>query len=436
MTDLPADPSARILARLHHLHPKLIDLSLGRMERLLNILGNPETHLPPVLHIAGTNGKGSTVAYLEAMLRAGGQRVDAYTSPHLVHFNERIRLNGTDITAPRLAELLSECEAANAGAPITFFEITTAAAFLAFARSAADFLLLEVGLGGRLDATNVVARPALSIITPVSIDHTQYLGESLAGIAGEKAGILKADVPAIVGEQAAVAETVIAARAAELNTPLVRYGREWQVRTEGDGLRYEGPSGSYQFQLPALIGRHQNGNAGIAIAALEALGAPLFSPAAVEKGLPGARWPGRLQQVSPPPLPAGWELWLDGGHNAAAGVAIAAARTWRDRPLYLIVGMLNTKPPADFLRPLVPHSAGLTGVAVPDVEASFTPDDICRAATGLGLESRPAVNVKLALDRLIQEEAPGRILICGSLYLIGAVLAGFKLESATACAHG
>ena len=436
MTSLSADRSARILARLHHLHPKLIDLSLGRMERLLNILGNPETYLPPVLHIAGTNGKGSTIAYLEAMLHAGGQRVDTYTSPHLVHFNERIRLNGTDITAPRLAELLSECEVANAGAPITFFEITTAAAFLAFARSAADFLLLEVGLGGRLDATNVVARPALSVITPVSIDHTQYLGESLAGIAGEKAGILKANVPAIIGEQAVAAETVIEARAAELNTPLLRFGREWQVRKEGERLGYEGSSGSYQFPLPGLIGRHQIGNAGIAIAALEALGAPMFSPAAVEKGLPGTRWPGRLQHVSPSPLPTGWELWLDGGHNEAAGVAIAAARTWCDKPLYLIVGMLNTKPPTEFLRALAPHSAGLIGVAVPDVEASFTPDDICRSATGLGLESRPAVNVKLALDRLIQEEAPGRILICGSLYLIGAVLADFKLERGTAGSCG
>ncbi len=436
MTDSSADPSARILARLHHLHPKLIDLSLGRMERLLKILGNPESQLPPVLHIAGTNGKGSTVAYLEAMLRAGGRRVDAYISPHLVHFNERIRLDGTDIAAPRLAELLRECEAANAGAPITFFEITTAAAFLAFARSAADFLLLEVGLGGRLDATNVVARPALSVITPVSIDHTQYLGDTLADIAGEKAGILKAGVPVIVGEQRAAAGTVIEARAAELNAPLLRYGREWQVRAEGDGLRYEGTSGSYQFPLPALVGRHQIGNAGIAIAALETLGAPLFSPAAVEKGLQGARWPGRLQQVSPPLLPTGWELWLDGGHNEAAGLAIAEARSWRDKPLYLIVGMLNTKPPTDFLRPLAPHSASLTGVAVPDVEASFTPQDICRAATGLGVANRSAENVQSALDRLIREEAPGRILICGSLYLVGAVLAGLELESGAAGAHG
>ncbi|MDA0229735.1 MAG: bifunctional folylpolyglutamate synthase/dihydrofolate synthase [Proteobacteria bacterium] len=432
MTDLPADPSARILARLHHLHPKLIDLSLGRMERLLNILGNPETQLPPVLHIAGTNGKGSTVVYLEAMLRAAGQRVDAYTSPHLVHFNERIRLDGTDIAAPRLASLLRECETANAGAPITFFEITTAAALLAFARSGADFLVLEVGLGGRLDATNVVPRPALSIITPVSIDHTQYLGDTLAEIAGEKAGILKPCVPAIIGEQAAAADAVIEARAAELNVPLSRYGREWKVRAEREGLRYEGPSGSYQFPLPALIGRHQIGNAGIAIAALEAMGAPLFSPTAVEKGLRGARWPGRLQQVSPPLLPAGWELWLDGGHNEAAGVAIAEAISWRDKPLYLIVGMLNTKPPADFLRPLAAHSVGLTGVAVPNVEASFTPQDICQAATGLGLANRPAENVQSALDRLIREEAPGRVLICGSLYLIGTVLADFELESGAA----
>ena len=428
MTRLQAEPSARILARLHHLHPKLIDLSLGRMERLLKILGNPETQVPPVIHIAGTNGKGSTIAYLEAMLRAGGWRVDAYISPHLVHFNERIRLNGTDIAPTCLTALLTECEAANAGAPITFFEITTAAAFLAYARSAADFLLLEVGLGGRLDATNVVARPALTAITPVSIDHTQYLGGALSGIAGEKAGILKAGVPAIVGEQAAAARKVIEARAVDLNTPLLRHGREWHVRAEGDGLRYEGTSGSYEFPLPALAGRHQVGNAGIAIAGLEALGADMFSPAAVAKGLRGARWPGRLQQVSAPPLPAGWELWLDGGHNEAAGRALADARSWSDKPLHLIVGMLNSKPPADFLRPLVALSASLTGVAVPNTAASFAPEAICEAAAGLGLSSRPAENVQSALDRLTREETPGRILICGSLYLVGDVLACFESE--------
>ena len=427
MTGTPADPSAPILARLHHLHPKLIDLSLGRMERLLKKLGNPERQLPPVLHVAGTNGKGSTVAYLEAMLRAAGARVDAYISPHLVHFNERIRLDGANIQAPCLNDLLRECEDVNDGAPITFFEITTAAAFLAYARSAADFLLLEVGLGGRLDATNVVARPAVSVITPVSIDHTQYLGDSLSGIAGEKAGILKPSVPAVIGEQVAAAAAVIDAHAHELKTPLLRLGREWHVRAKGERLRYEGTSGNHDFPLPALAGRHQVGNAGIAIACLEALGAPLFSPAAVAKGLVGARWPGRLHQILPPPLPAGWELWLDGGHNAAAGRALAQARPWQDKPLYLIVGMLNTKPPGDFLRPLAPLSVGLTGIAVPDESASFTPEAICQAAAGLGLQSRPAKNVQAALERIIIDEAPGRILVCGSLYLVGAVLAGLEL---------
>ena len=430
MTGIPADPSAPILARLHHLHPKLIDLSLGRMERLLKKLGNPECQLPPVLHVAGTNGKGSTVAYLEAMLRAAGARADAYISPHLVRFNERIRLDGADIAAPRLNDLLRECEDVNDGAPITFFEITTAAAFLAYARSAADYLLLEVGLGGRLDATNVVARPALSVITPVSIDHTQYLGDTLAGIAGEKAGILKPGVAAVIGKQSAVAETVIETRAAELNTPLLRHGREWQVGARGSRLHYEGTTGAYDFPLPALAGRHQVENAGIAIASLEALGAPAFSPAAVANGLEGARWPGRLQQVLPPPLAAGWGLWLDGGHNQAAGLALAQARPWRDKPLYLIVGMLNTKPPADFLRPLASFSASLTGVSVPDESASFTPQAICQAAVGLGLASRPAENVQAALQQIVRDEAPGRILVCGSLYLVGAVLAGLELEDA------
>jgi dihydrofolate synthase/folylpolyglutamate synthase len=435
MTRRQEEPSERILARLLHLHPKLIDLSLGRMERLLKVLGNPEARLPPVLHVAGTNGKGSTIAYLEAMLRAGGWRVDAYISPHLVHFNERIRLDGASISETRLAALLAECEDANDGAPITFFEITTAAAFLAYQRGAADFLLLEVGLGGRLDATNVVARPALCAITPVSIDHTQYLGDALAGIAAEKAGILKPGVPAIIAEQAGEAEQVIAARAAQLSAPLLRHGREWHVRAEGGRLLYDGTSGAHEFPLPALAGRHQLANAGIAIAALEALGADTFSPAAVVEGLRDARWPGRLQQVAAPSLPAGWELWLDGGHNEAAGRALAAARPWSDKPLHLIVGMLNSKPPADFLRPLAALSASLTGVAIPDAAASLPPEAICQAGAGLGLPSRRAENVGAALARLGREEAPGRILICGSLYRVGDVLAGLEEEGGAPRGH-
>jgi len=427
MIENRAAPSSSILARLHHLHPKLIDLSLGRMERLLASLGNPENLLPPVIHVAGTNGKGSTVAYLDAMLRASGRRVDSYISPHLVRFNERIRLNGAPVDDTELTELLLKCETANQGEPITFFEITTAAAFLAFARSDADFLLLEVGLGGRLDATNAISRPALSAITPVSIDHTQYLGESLPGIAAEKAGILKPGVPAIIAAQAPEVEKVIATQAAELGTPLCRQDQEWQVRAESHGLRYEGATGVHDFPLPALPGAHQFCNAGVAIAGLEVLGSDLFDRAAISQGLTQVRWPGRLQRIAPSPLPKGWELWLDGGHNEAAGQAIATAREWRDRPLYLVVGMLNTKLPFEFLRPLAPLTTNLTAVPVPETDSGLSPHDICKVAENLGLSALTAADVRAALDRLAREEPPGRVLVCGSLYLVGDFLAKIEL---------
>lgn len=429
MTRTQAEPSTRILARLYELHPKLIDLSLGRMERVLKSLGNPETRLPPVIHIAGTNGKGSTLAILQAILSAGGRRVDYYISPHLVNFNERIRLNGAAIDEARLAALLGECEAANGGAPITFFEITTAAAFLAFERSAADVLLLEVGLGGRLDATNVVARPALSAITPVSIDHTQYLGATLSEIAGEKAGILKAGIPAVIGAQAPEARAAIEDRAAALDTPLLRQGVEWDIHPDGDGLRYEGASGSMHFPLPALAGGHQIGNAGIAIACAEALPPGAASPAAISQGLSAAHWPGRLQSIAVPGIGPGWEVWLDGGHNAAAGQALAAARVWDDKPLHLIVGMINSKTPADFLRPLASLTASVTGVAVPGEPASLAPEAISEAAASLDLPAYRAKNTDAALVRITRQGAPARILICGSLYLVGDVLAGFGIRA-------
>ena len=427
MNEDQATPSTSILARLHTLHPKLIDLSLGRMERLLTSLGNPENMLPTVIHVAGTNGKGSTVAYLDAMLRASGKQVNSYISPHLVCFNERIRLNGIPISDCELAELLLECEAANRGAPITFFEITTAAAFLAFARSSANFVLLEVGLGGRLDATNVIARPALSAITPISIDHTQYLGESLAKIATEKAGILKPGVPAIIAAQEPESEQTIAAQAAKRGTPLIRQGREWQVRAEADGLYYEGTTGVRNFPLPALPGAHQISNAGIAIACLEVLGADLFNPTAIAEGLAEVQWPGRLQQIFPPTLPKDWELWLDGGHNEAAGRAIAAARDWQDRPLYLVVGMLNTKLPVEFLRPLAPLITNLTAVPVPKTKASIDPLEIQKVSENLGLSALTAVDVPAALNRLTRDAPTGRVLVCGSLYLVGDVLAEFEI---------
>ena len=423
MTCTRAEPSGRILARLHELHPKLIDLSLGRMERLLKNLGNPEIRLPPVIHIAGTNGKGSTLAYVDAILSAGGQRVDSYVSPHLVHFNERIRLAGREIDEAQLAALLAECEAANEGAPITFFEITTAAALLAFERSAADILLLEVGLGGRLDATNVVPRPALSAITPVSIDHTQYLGDTLAGIAAEKAGILKAGVPAVIGAQMPAALAAIEERAATLGTPLLRQGVEWDVHPDGEGFCYETSSRKSHFSLPALAGAHQIGNAGMAIACVAALTAGPLPHAAIAEGLASARWPGRLQQISLPSMVPGWEVWLDGGHNAAAGAALAAARDWTDKPLHLIVGMTNSKAPEDFLRPLAPITASVTGVAVPGEAASLAPQAICDAAADLGLLNLSADNVEAAIAHISRQDGPGRILVCGSLYLVGDVLA-------------
>ncbi len=353
---MTAETSDRVLERLGRLHPKLIDLSLGRIERLLAALGNPQDALPPVVHVAGTNGKGSTVATLRACLEAAGYRVHAYTSPHLVRFHERIRLAGRLIDEDALLALLEECERVNGGTPITYFEITTAAALLAFARNPADIVLLETGLGGRLDATNVIQRPAATAITPISLDHQAFLGDTIAAIAGEKAGILKPGAPAVVAPQPPEAEAVIEARAAGLDAPLLRWRREWRCEAAGDGMRYAGPRWRLDLPLPSLAGAHQIVNAGTAIACLEALAEFSLPPEAIAAGLRHIEWPARLQRLGRGPLvamlPAGWELWLDGGHNPGAGAVLAAAvALWRDRPLHLIVGMLNTKDAAGFLAP-------------------------------------------------------------------------------------
>ncbi|MCB1398942.1 MAG: bifunctional folylpolyglutamate synthase/dihydrofolate synthase, partial [Rhodobacteraceae bacterium] len=309
-----SQPSDAILARLMSLHPKVIDLTLDRVERLLAALGHPERDLPPVIHIAGTNGKGSTQAMIRAGLEAMDKRVHAYTSPHLARFHERIRLAGTLISEPALAALLDECDAANEGQPITFFEITTCAAFLAFARSPADYTLLEVGLGGRLDATNVIERPALCIITPVSIDHQQYLGETLPEIAAEKAGILKRGTPVIVGPQPEAALEVIEARAARLGAPVLACGQHWHAFEERGRLVFQDENGLLDLPLPNLPGPHQIQNAGAALAALRTLGA---NEAACEAAVTRAEWPARMQRLRRGPLAdaaAGAELWLDGGH--------------------------------------------------------------------------------------------------------------------------
>jgi dihydrofolate synthase / folylpolyglutamate synthase len=422
-----APSSDVVLARLARLHPKLIDLSLGRIEALLAGLGNPQERLPPVIHVAGTNGKGSTVATMRACLEAGGHRVHAYISPHLVRFHERIRLAGKLIEEDRLIELLQECESANGGAPITYFEITTAVAFLAFRRTPADIVLLETGLGGRLDATNVILRPAATAITPISLDHQAFLGETIAAIAGEKAGIMKPGAPAIIGPQMPEAAAVFEARAGQVGAPLLRFGQEWRCAANGGGMRYEGPRWQLDLPLPSLIGAHQIANSGTAIACLEQLAGFRITRETIADGLRHIEWPARLQRLTRGPLvamlPTGWELWLDGGHNPSAGQVLAAAVSdWADRPLYLIVGMLNTKNAAGFLAPLAPHACALHAVTIPGEENPLPAAAIAAAAHSVGLAAHESSSVAAVIRAIATGPTPARVLICGSLHLAGTVL--------------
>jgi dihydrofolate synthase/folylpolyglutamate synthase len=418
--------SDEILARLLTLHPKLIDLSLDRVQRLLAALGDPQTKLPPVIHVAGTNGKGSTVAFLRAYLEAAGKRVHVYTSPHLVRFAERIRLAGKLIDETALAAVLEECERANQGAPITFFEITTAAAFLAFSREPADYVLLEVGLGGRFDATNVFAQPAVTAITPVSIDHQQFLGDTVAAIAFEKAGILKHGVPAVIAPQSEAAAAIIAARAQEIGAPLYRAGMEWNATARSDRcFAYRG-RGRFVLPRPGLLGPHQYANAGTALACLECLPGFVPSTEALARGVTQVEWPARLQHLTEGKLarlmPSAGELWLDGGHNAAGGDALAAlAKTWRDKKLNLVFGMLKTHDAAGFLSALAPYAARVDAITIPGEENARSADDIADIAKSLGLRATSRRGITEAVAAAAE---PGtRVLICGSLYLAGRVLA-------------
>ena len=411
-----------ILERMMALHPKIIDLTLDRMWRLLEALGNPQNDLPPVIHIAGTNGKGSTQAMIRAGLEAAGKTVHAYTSPHLARFHERIRVAGELISEPDLAAVLDECHAVNGDEEITYFEITTCAAILAFSRSKADFTLLEVGLGGRLDATNVID-PVLTVITPVSVDHQQYLGETLAEIAGEKAGIIKRLVPCVVGPQEEGALEVIEDRAAKLGAPLLAYGQQWHVGPEAGRMVYQDETGLLDLPRPNLLGDHQIMNAGAALAALRQLG---IAADACEAAVTQAQWPARMQRLSDGPLarkaPEG-ELWLDGGHNPAAGQALAAAlAAMPKRPTHLICGMLNTKDIAGYLRPLAAEAASLTAVSIPGEAATLPAQATAKAAREVGFEAAEAESVTAALEAIIACEPHARVLICGSLYLAGSVL--------------
>jgi dihydrofolate synthase/folylpolyglutamate synthase len=409
-----------ILERLSGLHPRLIDLSLERLQNLLARLGHPEEHLPPVVHVAGTNGKGSTCAFLRAIGEAAGMRVHVYTSPHLVHFRERIRLAGTLADDALLAATLEDVESANAGAPITVFEVITALALLLFARVPAELCVLEVGLGGRGDATNVIARPACSAITSISLDHREMLGDTVAAIAAEKAGIIKPGVPVVTGAQPQDALAVIAERGGRL---LSARDRDWWVHPTATGFRYSDGEGSLDLPLPALSGQHQFDNAGIAIAALRRGGLAIPTEA-FGVGIAHAQWPARLQRLEgrlATLLPPAWELWLDGGHNPAAGEMLARHLAgWSDRPTHVIVGIKQSKDQVGFLRPLLPVATSLWAVAEPGQHLAMPVDAIIAASEG---RARPGPTVKAALGAIVaMGGGPARVLICGSLFLAGEVL--------------
>ena len=412
-----------ILERMMTLHPKVIDLTLARVERLLAALGNPERSIPPVIHIAGTNGKGSTQAMIRAGLEAGGETVHAYTSPHLARFHERIRLAGELISEPALTELLDECVRVNGPDEITFFEITTCAAFLAFARTLADWTLLEVGLGGRLDATNVVEKPRLTIITPVSMDHEAFLGDTIAKIAGEKAGIMKRGVPVIVGPQHPDGLAVIEAKAAQMGAPLWVFGQHWNVWEERGRLVYQDENGLLDLPLPNLPGPHQIQNAGAAIAALRLLGK---GEAACEAAVTKAFWPARMQRLRHGPLvdiAPQVELWLDGGHNPAGGEAVAATLArMPKRETHLICGMLNTKDVTGYMRPLAPQVTQLHAVSIPGEKNTLPAEATRDAARSAGMDAVTAGSVADALADIAARSPDARVLICGSLYLAGTVL--------------
>jgi dihydrofolate synthase/folylpolyglutamate synthase len=429
-------PIDAIVARLAALHPKRIDLSLDRIERLLAALDHPERKLPPMIHVAGTNGKGSTVAFMRAILEAAGKRVHVYSSPHLVRFNERYRLGqagaGVLVSDAELSATLEECELANAGAPITVFEITTAVGLVLFARHPADVLLMEVGLGGRLDATNVVDHPLATVITRIAIDHADFLGDTLEKIANEKAGILKRGTPAIVAAQARDALAVIERQAARFNTPLKIAGEDWTATEERGRLVYQDEAGLLDLPAPRLYGRHQFENAGLAIAALRAIKPLKIAPAAYEAGMVKADWPARLQRLAAGRLvdlaPAGSELWLDGGHNPDGSRAIAAALADLEervsRPLVLIVGMLASKDCTGFLNNFTGLARRVIAVPVPGAEKSLTAEAVADAARAIGLPATSRDNLEEALDaaRKLDLDPPPRILITGSLYLAGEVL--------------
>lgn len=411
------------------------------MRRLLTEIGSPETLLPPVVHVAGTNAKGSVLALLRAMLEADGRRVHSYHSPPLLRFHECIRLAtayglSADIADDQLADILTRVVAANAGQPLTSFEGETAAAMLAFSQTPADILLLETGLGGRLDATNVVPRPLLTVITPVDYDHVEMLGSTLAAIASEKAGIFRRDVPAVIARQHEEALSALRVSAATIGAPLFEHGQHWDAYEQHGRLVYQDENGLMDLPLPALTGRHQIDNAGTAVAVAQRLGALTPLEPAMATGLTRATWPGRLQSLSRGPLaaglPPGSEVWVDGGHNAAAAAVVAQSMAELEerapKSLHLILGMLTTKSPEAYLKPFRGLARSVAAIAVPDTSRAYagshTPDAIAEVAMKSGIYAKPAASLGDALQAIAGRAngKPVRVLICGSLHLAGTAL--------------
>jgi dihydrofolate synthase / folylpolyglutamate synthase len=437
------DQRDAVLSRLLDLHPKKIDLSLGRIERLLEAIGRPDLRLPPTIHVAGTNGKGSTLAFLRAMLEAAGKRVHVYTSPHLLRFNERIRLaapgGGRLVEDDALTQALALCERANGAQPVTFFEITTAAAFHLFASAPADWLLLETGLGGRYDATNVIKSPKATVVTSISLDHPEFLGETVEKIAYEKAGIFKPGVPAVIGFQSEGAGRVLEREARRVGAPLIVAGEDFHIFEENGRLVFEDGIGLLDLPAPRLPGRHQHQNAAGAIAALRAV-APEIPAEAIEAGLRKAEWPARLQRLSSGHVldlaPPGAEVWIDGGHNEDGGRVLAEAMAEFEeknpRPLALICGAQTTKDVTALLRHFVGLARVVIAVPVEGEHKSWAPEEVAAAARAQGMEAQAASSVEeaLALVRATAFQETPRILVAGSLYLAASVLAlnGSRIE--------
>lgn len=428
--------SDTLLERLSSLHPQKIDLSLDRIKRLLERLGHPEHQLPPTIHVAGTNGKGSVIAYCRAILEAAGKAVHVYTSPHLIHFHERIRLAASSggsaaVTETELMTALETCERVNDGAPITIFELITASAFLLYARHPADYLILEVGLGGRFDATNVIERPIVTAITPISYDHIAFLGSTLASIAAEKAGIIKPEIPCCVGKQDAEALETIRKQAGIMQANLAISGEDWRVFTRNDRLIYQDHHESLDLPLPRLSGDHQIDNSGMAITTIRLLKDKSILPEHIGQGLSNVDWPARLQRLDPnhpwDHISDKVELWLDGGHNPAAALVIAKAMASLDRenprPLVLITGMIDSKDSAGFFSPFIDMDCRVITITIPNKDHSIPAGELARVARDLGLYATPADNLSSALAAAARTTPSPRILICGSLYMAGHVLA-------------